>query len=107
MVGGDKLYYHPDAGSPASNLTETKILINSVISDAHKGARFLSMDIKYFYLETPMLRPEYMKVPLKYFSQDIQDKYKLQDLVHSDGHVYTRINKGMHGLKQADVLAYK
>ena len=34
-VGGDKLSYPDDAGSPAANLLETKILINSVISDAH------------------------------------------------------------------------
>ena len=45
VIGGDKLDYHPDVGSPAFNLTETKILITSVISDAHKGARFLSMGI--------------------------------------------------------------
>ena len=37
-VGGDKLQYLEDAGSPASNIIETKLLINSVISDTHKGA---------------------------------------------------------------------
>lgn len=41
-VGGDKLTYLYDAGSPAANMLETKLLINSVISDATKGARFLS-----------------------------------------------------------------
>ena len=46
-----------------------------------------------------------MKVPIKYFPQDIQDKYHLQDLVHNDGYVHIRINKGVCGLKQAAVLA--
>ena len=54
-----------------------------------------------------MLKPEYMKVPLKYFPQDTHEKYKLQDLVHSDGHVYIHINTCMHGLKKAAILAYK
>jgi hypothetical protein len=38
-VGGDKLLYDVDAGSPAASLLETKLIINSTISDAHKGAR--------------------------------------------------------------------
>ena len=32
-VGRDKLEYSYNAGSPAANLLETKIIINSVISD--------------------------------------------------------------------------
>ena len=48
VVGGDKLTYHDDAGSPAASLLETKLLLNSTISDADKGARFLSLDLKDF-----------------------------------------------------------
>ena len=47
-VGGDRLPYPGDAGSPATDLTETKLLVNSVISDSSKGARFLSADLKDF-----------------------------------------------------------
>ena len=57
---GDKLQYLEDAGPPASNIIETKILLNSVISDACKGARFMSMDLKDYFLNTPMHRPEYI-----------------------------------------------
>ena len=45
-VGGDRLSYKKDAGALAANLLETKILINSVILDMVKGARFFSTDIK-------------------------------------------------------------
>ena len=45
-VGGDKLDYNDDAASPAATLLETKLLLNSVISDAHNGARFMTIDIK-------------------------------------------------------------
>ena len=37
-VGGNRLPYPDDAGSPAANLMETKIMINSAISDAIRGA---------------------------------------------------------------------
>jgi len=53
-VGGDKLNYNDDAGSPAANLLETKILINSVISDSDRGAKFMCANIKDHFLATPM-----------------------------------------------------
>ena len=61
-MGGDRLSYAEDSGSPAANLLETKVLINSVISDAKKGARFMTADIKDYFLATPMARADYMKV---------------------------------------------
>ena len=39
VVGGEMLPYEADAGSPASNLVETKILLNSTISDAINGEK--------------------------------------------------------------------
>ncbi len=106
VVGGDKLTYEDDTGSPAASLLESKLLFNSTISDARKGARFMSLDLKDFFLATPMQRPEYMRVPYKYFPSDIRKKYNLDLLVH-DGYIYVRIKKGMYGLKQAAVLAYQ
>ena len=48
VVRGDKLSYNEDAGSPASNMIETKILLNSIISDAKKGAVFSVVTLKIF-----------------------------------------------------------
>ena len=48
-LGGDKLEYIYDTAAPAANLLETKILLNSVISDSHKGAKFMTIDIKDFF----------------------------------------------------------
>ena len=106
VVGGDKLTYDRDTGSPAANMLETKLLFNSVISDAKNGARFASMDLKDMFLQTHMKEPEYMKMAFKYFPEDIRQKYNLYDLVH-DGYIYIKIKKGMYGLKQAALLAYK
>ena len=48
VVGGDKLECDFDTGSPAASMLDTKVLCNSIISDAHKGAKFLDADIKDF-----------------------------------------------------------
>ena len=106
VVGGDRLAYFDDAGAPAATMLETKILINSVISGAKDGARFMSVDLKDFFLATPMAQAEYMKISIKNFPQDIIDFYNLQDKISKDGYIYIRIKKGMYGLKQAAVLAY-
>ena len=46
VVGGNKLIYKEDASTPTTNMTEIKLLLNSVISDGWKGAKFCSADLK-------------------------------------------------------------
>ena len=106
VVGGDKLPYEYDSGSPTTDLVESKILFNSTISDAHKGAKFCSMDLKDMFLHSIMVDPEFMKVPYKYFPPDIRARYNLDAKVHN-GCIYIRIKKGMYGLKQGALLAYQ
>ena len=81
------------------NLLETKILLNSIISDASKGAQFMCTDIKNHFLATPIDDPEYMKVQYKYIPQDIWTRYKLTSIVTSDRYIYIKIQKRMPGLK--------
>jgi hypothetical protein len=85
-------------------LTTAKTLINSVISTL--GAKFLFIDIKNFYLNTPLGRFEYMVINLSSLPQQTIDKYGLIELAH-DGKVYIEIQKGMYGLPQAGILANK
>ena len=107
VVGGDKLRYEHDAGSPAAGLLETKILINSVISDTKNGARFFTAVSKDHFLASPMDRPEYMRIPFHRFPPDIVKRYKLDQLVADDGYVYIKIKRDMYGLRQAAILAYR
>ena len=104
-VGGDVLEYLGDASSPAASLLEAKLLINSVISDSHKGAKVLTLDIKDFFLQSNLDDPEYIRILFKYFPPDIRQKYNISSLVAPDGYVYCKIKKGMYGLKQAARLA--
>ena len=94
-VGGDKLAYHDDAGSPAASLLETKLLINSTISDAAKGARFLSADLKDFFLASTMDKPEFMRIHSKYFFEDMRQEYPIDSITADDGYIYVQIDKGM------------
>ncbi len=62
------------------------------------------IDIKDFYLNTPMERPEFMRLKLSDIPNNIIDLYKLHDIAH-DGYVFVRIQKGMYGLPQAGIIA--
>jgi hypothetical protein len=64
----------------------------------------MCIDIKDFYLNTPMERAEYIRVPLKSIPQKIIDHYDLATINHN-GNVYVEISKGMYGLPQAGRLA--
>ena len=88
VAGGDKLTYDGDAGAPAASLLETKLMINSVISDAKDGARFMSCDLKDFFLATPMVNPEYMRILYKYIPHDIRTMYNLDSKLAPDGYIY-------------------
>jgi hypothetical protein len=83
-------------------MTTAKILFNSVISTP--DARFMCTDVKDFYLNTPMARYEYMRLPVRILPQEIVEQYQLLPLLH-DGWVYDEILKGMYGLPQAGIIA--
>ena len=106
VVGGDKLEFYSDSSPPATGLTETKLLLNCITSNANKGANFASMDLKDMFLHNVMEEPEYMKVNYKYFTHEIRKIYNLDELVHSNDYVYINIQEGMYGLKQAAILVY-
>ncbi len=102
-VGGDKLDYPGIVSTPTAELTTVKLHLNSTISDPQ--AKYLILDIKDFYLNTPMSRYEYMWVPVTMLPPEVMDAYKLHDLVHN-GKVLVEIRKGMYGLSQAGRIAY-
>jgi hypothetical protein len=65
-VGGDKLDAFQDVRSPAVGITDTKLHINSTISDAKHGARYCTGDLKDFFLVSDMPIFQYMRVHRRY-----------------------------------------
>jgi hypothetical protein len=76
-VGGDRIDYPGETATKNANLITSKCLWNITIST--DGARYLITDVKYFYLNTILYRPEYMKLALSIIPQEITDKYKLSE----------------------------
>jgi hypothetical protein len=101
-VGSDRLDYSGDVATSTADITTFKILINITLST--EDAAMMMMDIKNYYLGTPLPRFEYMKILLSRFPEEIIQKYSLNALA-VDGWVYIEILKGMYGLKQAGLLA--
>jgi hypothetical protein len=101
-VGGDRLDYSGDVATSTADITTFKILINGTLSA--EDAAMMMMDIKNYYLGTPLPWFEYMKMLLSRFPEEIIQKYNLNTLA-VDGWVYIEIRKGMYGLKQAGLLA--
>jgi hypothetical protein len=61
-VGGDRLDYSGDVATSTADITTFNILNNSTLST--KDAVMMMMDIKNYYLGTPLPRFEYMKMLL-------------------------------------------
>ncbi len=103
VAGGDRVHYPGSTGTPTTNLLTVKILINSIISTA--GTKFMTMDIKDFYLNTLMARYEYMRLRIADMPDNVIEHYNLRDKATPDGYIYCKIQKGMYGLPQAGIIA--
>ena len=104
-VGGSRIDAEMDCRTPTASLFTVKMLLNSVIST--KGAKFMTLDIKDFYLNTPLAKPEYLRLKMSNFPQDVIDHYKLKDKVDQKGNLYAKAAKGMYGLPHAGIIAQK
>jgi hypothetical protein len=84
-VGGDGLDYSRDVATSTADITTFNISINSTLST--KDAEMMMMDIKNYYMGTPLPRYEYMRILLSIFPEEIVNKYNLKSLA-VDGWVY-------------------
>jgi hypothetical protein len=105
-AGGDKLDYPGDASSPTVSMLDAKLHINSTISDAKEGARHLGLDIKNYFLGTPMTYYQYMRVQPSAIPQEVWDDSRYQIEPAADGFIYLEIRRGMYGLKEAAIIAF-
>ena len=62
---GQNLQVSMDLSTPTADSMTVKLLLNSVISTP--GAKVVTLDIKDFYLNTPMKDPEFLRMKLSHF----------------------------------------
>ena len=98
-MGGDRINIEGDFSTPTANLLTVKLPMNSIVSTS--GTKCLVLDLKDFYLNTPMDRPEYLKMKLANFPDDVIAHYKLKKKVAKDGFIFCKICKGMYGFPHA------
>ena len=102
-IGGNLIDYPGNLSMEVADMTTFKILVNSTLSTP--GARWLGLDVKNYYLGTPMEDYEYMFIPITSIPHEIIAHYKLQDIVHN-GKVYMEICRGRHpGRKTTDLFS--
>jgi hypothetical protein len=93
-IGGNCICYPGNVGTNTASLELLKLLLNSVL--LQKGACFSSIDLKSFYLDTPMPEPEYVCINISDILNEIIHKYKLTGL-DRDGWIYFEIRQGCYG----------
>jgi hypothetical protein len=103
-IGGNNIAYPGDVGTPTGSIELVKLLANSVLYQ--RNARLATMDLKNFYLNTPLDRPEYVCIKLADIPQEFIDEYKLNKIARNSW-IYFEMHRGMYGLPQAGILANK
>ncbi len=95
MIGSNCICFLGDVGTNTASLKLVKLLLNSVLS--HPGAWFSSIDLKNFYLDTPMPDPECIHIKIADIPVEFIKEYNLQGHDH-DGWIYFKICQGYYGL---------
>ena len=102
-AGGNRINCPGEVGTPTAEMALVKVMWNSVIST--QNARYMTMDLKDSYLNTPLKRYEYIKLKLSDVPEEIINEYNLREKETADGHVYVEVRRGMYGLPQAGLIA--
>ncbi len=74
-IGGSRICFPGDVGTNTASLELFKVLLNSVLS--RKGARFSTINLKNFNLDTPMPDPEYVRIKITDIPAEFIEEYKL------------------------------
>ena len=89
IMGGNLVNYPGDCRTPTVDLLTVKLLLNSIISTSNTN--FMTLNLKDFYLMTPMKRCKYFRMKLKLFLQDIIAEYKLTNKVDHNRNMHCEV----------------
>ena len=85
-VGGDRVNYPGYCGTPTVDILTIKLLLDSIVSTP--GAKFMTIDVQFFYLNMSMEHRDYMRMKLSNLPADFVKQYNLQAKVTKYGYVY-------------------
>ncbi len=95
-VGGNCINYPGAVATPTAEMLVAKLLFNSTIST--RGARFMTIDISNFYLNSPLPGPEFIRIKLSNIPDKIIVEYRLREKTTSNRSINIMATKGMYGL---------
>ena len=85
-MGGGRVNYPGYCATPTVELTTVKILLDSIVSTPN--TKFMTIDIKGFYLNTPMAQSKYMHLKLGNLPKSVVQQYNLEEKTTRDGYMY-------------------
>jgi hypothetical protein len=100
--GGNVTDYQGDTTAWTADLETVKILLNAVVSE--EESEWMTIDIKDFYLGTPLSSPEYMWIDLWQIPPETVAAYS-KSIVIVNGKAMVEIVKGIYGLPHAGKIA--
>ena len=102
-VGGNLTHYTGEVASHVAAMAAIKCMLNSVVSTP--DGKFMSIDLKDFYLQHDLDRPEFMKVPISKIPDNTIRVFQLDKYKDNKNFVYFRIKRAIYGLPQAAILS--
>ena len=100
-IGGDRINYPGETTALTAAMPVVKLLLQAAMSE---NVQVLTMDAKDYYLNTPLTRPEFLRIPLKFIAPCVIDKHHLRPLISGNSVLFS-VHRGMYGLPQAGFLA--
>jgi hypothetical protein len=83
-------------------MVTVKIHLNSVVFT--KGARYCKIDLKDFYVNTPLACLEFMRMKLADLPKEFARIYKLHNLANTNKYISIKIQKRMYVLPQGGIV---
>ena len=100
-AGGDRINYNGPTSAQTAAMSTVKIFLHSVVSEEKQ---WMTIDIKDYYLGTPLTRPEYIRIPIRMIPHTTMDTHILRPYIDHQSILF-EVTKGMYGLPQAGLLA--
>ena len=100
-IGGDRVNYPGPVTARTADMDVVKILLNSVLAD---NVHWFTVDFTDYYLGTPLLRPEYLRISSKFLSTASITTHQLGPYL-KNGSVLFEVTEGIYGLPQSGLLA--